>query len=77
MDINDIAELVAEHNEDLTTEDLVKLQCALEQEVKQSTLSKLYLSLAEQTGIETDRNDIAELVPEHNEDLTTEDLVKL
>lgn len=39
VDSNDIAELVAEHNEDLTTEDLVKLQCASEQEVEQSTLS--------------------------------------
>ncbi|CAD6997335.1 unnamed protein product [Ceratitis capitata] len=29
---------ISEHNEDLTTEDLVELQCASEQEFEQSTL---------------------------------------
>ncbi|CAD7003497.1 unnamed protein product [Ceratitis capitata] len=39
VDSNDIAEVVTEHDEDLTIEDLVKLQCASEQEVQQSNLS--------------------------------------
>ena len=39
VDSNDIAELVTEHSEDLTTEELIELQCALEQEVEKQTLS--------------------------------------
>ncbi|GBL77413.1 hypothetical protein AVEN_41818-1 [Araneus ventricosus] len=84
VDSNDSDELVEERSQQLTTEEFMELHCVSQQKVMKERLKIMGLEVDKVMkerlkimGLEVDGNDIDELVKEHNQQLTTEELMEL